>query len=76
VALQERLLHLGIYAVGPHNTVYRGGRPVAFIDWDFAAPAPREWDIAYALWRFVPLYDDRQCAGLGWRSAGRLAGLA
>ena len=52
--------------VGPHNTVYRGGRPVAFIDWDFAAPAPREWDIAYALWRFVPLYDDGQCAGLGW----------
>ena len=51
---------------GPHNTVYRGGRPVAFIDWDFAAPAPREWDIAYALWRFVPLYGDSQCAGLGW----------
>ena len=34
------------------------GRAVAFIDWDFAAPAPRVWDIAHALWRFVPLYDD------------------
>lgn len=52
--------------VGPYNAVYRGGRPVAFIDWDFAAPGPREWDVAYALWRFVPLYDDAACARLGW----------
>lgn len=52
--------------LGPYNTVYRGGLPVAFIDWDFAAPAPRGWDVAYALWRYVPLYDDAQCARLGW----------
>ncbi|MBL7259702.1 phosphotransferase [Paractinoplanes lichenicola] len=52
--------------VGPYNTIYRGGRPVAFIDWDSAAPGPREWDVAYALWRFVPLYDDETCARLGW----------
>jgi hypothetical protein len=51
---------------GPYNTVYRDGHPIAFIDWDFAAPAPREWDIAYALWRFVPLYDDPTCADLSW----------
>jgi hypothetical protein len=57
--------------VGPYNAVYRTGRPIAFIDWDFAAPAPREWDIAYALWRFVPLYDDRTCAQLGWPVAPR-----
>jgi hypothetical protein len=52
--------------VGPYNAVYRAGRPIAFIDWDFAAPAPREWDVAYALWRFVPLYDDDTCRRLGW----------
>jgi hypothetical protein len=52
--------------VGPYNAVYRGGRPVAFIDWDFAAPGPRVWDVAYALWRFVPLYDDPTCARRGW----------
>ena len=52
--------------IGPYNTVYRGGVPAAFIDWDFAAPGPREWDVAYALWRFVPLYDDAMCARLGW----------
>ena len=42
--------------LGPWNTVFDGKRPVAFIDWDFAAPAPRVWDVAYALWRWVPLY--------------------
>jgi Ser/Thr protein kinase RdoA (MazF antagonist) len=44
--------------VAPYNTVYRHGRPVALIDWDLAAPAPRMWDVAYAVWRFVPLYWD------------------
>jgi hypothetical protein len=52
--------------VGPYNAIYRSGRPVAFIDWDLAAPGPREWDVAYALWRFVPLYEDAACARLGW----------
>jgi hypothetical protein len=42
--------------LGPWNIVFVGARPVALIDWDFAAPAPRVWDVAYALWRFVPLY--------------------
>jgi hypothetical protein len=44
--------------IAPWNTVYRSGLPVALIDWDFAAPAPALWDIAYAAWRFVPLYYD------------------
>ena len=43
---------------GPTNTVYVAGHARAFIDWDFAAPATREWDLAYALYRYVPLYDD------------------
>lgn len=34
---------------GPHNTIARGGMPVAFIDWDFAHPAPRAWDVAYGM---------------------------
>jgi hypothetical protein len=38
-------------------------RPLALIDWDFAAPAPREWDIAYALWRCVPLYSSAEFGG-------------
>jgi hypothetical protein len=41
--------------LAPYNTVYRNGLPVAFIDWDTASPAPREWDIAHAVWRFAPV---------------------
>jgi len=40
--------------LAPHNTVFRDGRPVAFTDWDFAAPGPRAWDLAHAVWRFAP----------------------
>ena len=47
--------------VGPYNTVFRGGAPVALIDFDDAAPGPREWDLAYAAYRFVPFYPDEIC---------------
>ncbi len=44
--------------LAPWNTVFRSEKPVAFIDWDLAAPGPRLWDVTHALWRFVPLYGD------------------
>ncbi len=44
--------------LAPWNTVFVDERPVAFIDWDLAAPSPRLWDVAFALWHFVPLYGD------------------
>ena len=50
--------------LAPYNTVYRDGRPFAFIDWDLAAPGPAAWDLAGAAYRFVPLYDDEQCRTL------------
>ncbi|MEU0991618.1 phosphotransferase [Streptomyces sp. NPDC005953] len=43
--------------VAPYNCVFRGGRPIAFIDFDTAHPGPRLWDLAYAAYRFVPLTD-------------------
>jgi Ser/Thr protein kinase RdoA (MazF antagonist) len=52
--------------VGPWNTVFVDGRPSAFIDWDGAAPGPRLWDIAYALYRFVPFVPDEVCPIIGW----------
>lgn len=52
--------------LSPRNTVFREGRPVAFLDWDLAAPAPPEWDLAQAAWQFVPLSDDVACARHGW----------
>ena len=54
--------------LGPWNTVFRDGQPVAFIDWDGAAPAPRMWDLAYAVYRFVPFVPDEICSILGWNS--------
>jgi len=53
--------------LGPWNTVFRKGEPVAFIDWDGAAPAPRMWELAYAAYRFVPFVPDEICSLLGWR---------
>jgi len=52
--------------IAPKNTVFRGGRPVAFLDWDLASPGPPAWDLAHAAWQFVPLSDDPGCAGHGW----------
>lgn len=58
------------------NTVYEPtGSPRAFIDWDLAAPAPAIWDVAWAAYRFVPLYDEETCERLGFpfgRQAERL----
>jgi hypothetical protein len=42
--------------IAPWNMVFRDGRPHALIDWDFAGPGTRLWDLAYAAWRFAPLY--------------------
>lgn len=39
----------------PYNMVFERGEPKALIDWDVAGPGPRLWDIAYAVYRFVPL---------------------
>lgn len=35
---------------GPNNTVLRAGRPVAFIDFDFAAAGDPLEDVAYLVW--------------------------
>lgn len=45
--------------LSPRNTVYRdaggGLRPVAFIDWDLAAPGRRIHDLAHTCWQFPDL---------------------
>jgi hypothetical protein len=45
------------YALG--NVVFRGGLPVALIDFDLAKPTTRLYDIANALWYWAPLRDPR-----------------
>jgi aminoglycoside phosphotransferase (APT) family kinase protein len=49
---QETICHND---VAPYNCVFRNGRPVALIDFDFACPGSRRWDLAHAAFRFVPL---------------------
>ena len=39
----------------PYNCVYDGDRAIGLIDFDVAAPGPRSWDLAYAVYRFIPL---------------------
>jgi aminoglycoside phosphotransferase (APT) family kinase protein len=41
--------------LGPHNTIFVDDCPVAFIDWDEAAPGLRLSDLAYAVWCFVDI---------------------
>ena len=52
--------------LAPYNVLYSSSRPHTIIDWDMAGPAPVEWDVAYAAWRFVPLYPPDICARLGF----------
>lgn len=70
--------------LGPHNTVFVNGRPVAFIDWDDAAPGTRLRDFANAIWCFVnvgasggPIADQARriqvmCDGYGWADPGAI----
>lgn len=44
--------------IGPHNTVYRAGLPVAFIDWDTIRPNDPIVEFGAAAWKYVPLGDD------------------
>lgn len=39
----------------PYNTVFRDDLPIAMIDFDVAAPGPRVWDLAFAVYRFTHL---------------------
>lgn len=39
----------------PYNMVFKDEELVGVIDWDFAAPGPRLWDLAYLAYRTVPL---------------------
>jgi hypothetical protein len=45
--------------LSPRNTVYRdlgeGLRPVAFLDWDLAAPGARLHDLAHVCWQYLGL---------------------
>lgn len=39
----------------PYNCIFADGHLKAVIDFDTVGPGPRIWDVAYAVYRFVPL---------------------
>lgn len=55
--------------VGPWNTIWRDGRPVGLIDWDFAEPGPAVLDVGQLAWFGVPLSDEAGVAEAGFTTA-------
>ena len=55
----------------PPNVVLRNGLPAAFVDWDFAGPAPRLYDVASAANHWVPLRPDAQAEKWGLAGSAR-----
>lgn len=53
------------------NVVFREGRAVALLDFDYAAPGRRAFDIAAFARMCVPIDDDVSASRLGWASADR-----
>ena len=53
------------------NVVFRNGRAIALLDFDFAAPGRRSFDVASFARMCVPVDDDVSTAKLGWQPADR-----
>jgi hypothetical protein len=51
------------------NVVFQNGTAVALLDFDFASPGRREFDIAAFARMCVPIDDDVNAARLGWKAA-------
>jgi hypothetical protein len=57
------------------NVVFREGAAVALLDFDFAAPGRRVFDLASFARMCVPIDDDENAEWLGWSTADRPARL-
>jgi hypothetical protein len=57
--------------VEPSNVVFRDGRAVAFIDFEFAAPGRPIYDLAQLCRLCVPIESDFDQARIGWHPADR-----
>lgn len=53
------------------NVVFRDGEAIAVLDFDFAAPGRREFDLAAFARMCVPIDDDTNAARLGWAALDR-----
>jgi Ser/Thr protein kinase RdoA (MazF antagonist) len=49
----------------PYNCVFNKGEAIGIIDFDTAHPGSRQWDLAYALYRFAPMTSPTNRDGFG-----------
>jgi hypothetical protein len=52
--------------LAPWNLLFDGDQVVGIIDFDFAGPSNRAWDLAYLAHQLVPLHPTDDLAGFGW----------
>jgi hypothetical protein len=52
--------------LAPWNIVFDGCRVVGLIDWDFAGPTSRAWDLSLAAHHFLPFHPTEDLAAWGW----------
>lgn len=57
---------VGHQDAAPYNAVMDGDRLAGFFDWDTAGPSSREFDLAFAVLSWVPLYTPGAAAALGF----------
>lgn len=57
----------------PENVVFRDGVAVGFLDFDFAAPGRRSYDLSQFVKMCVPVTDDESAHGLGFEPSDRPA---
>lgn len=59
--------------IGPWNVIVENEAVTGLIDWDLVGPATPVWELAYAAWRFAPIYPEgRTCFSPG-DQAGRIS---
>jgi aminoglycoside phosphotransferase (APT) family kinase protein len=66
VAAPVRVDCIGHHDLGPWNMTFDGTEVTGIIDWDFAGPSNRAWDLSYVAHRFVPLSSPRLAQAFGW----------
>ncbi|GAA3958688.1 phosphotransferase [Actinoplanes auranticolor] len=57
---------IGHNDAAPYNAVWADGTLTGFFDWDFAAPAAPEWDLAFTAFAWVPLHARHVVAAEGF----------
>lgn len=68
VSVPARIDCIGHHDLAPWNILFDGTRVVGIIDWDFAGPSNRAWDLSYVAHRFVPLSSPRLTRVFGWET--------